>query len=101
MWRFIEEGPLLKFPLRESPFMAADPMYRDVVIAPQIKFKRITENSQKIEEHNSFLSSHTTASPKSRMSEMQSSSTVAMQNNVDVKSHTSAVTQPSSLVNTV
>lgn len=41
MWRFIEEGPLLKFPLRESPFMAADPMYRDVVIAPPIRFQKI------------------------------------------------------------
>lgn len=40
MWRFIEEGPLLKFPLRESPFMSADPMYRDVVVAPPIRYQR-------------------------------------------------------------
>ena len=40
MWRFVEEGPLLKFPLRESPFMQADPMYRDVMVAPPIHFSR-------------------------------------------------------------
>ena len=40
MWRFVEEGPLLKFPLRESPFMQADPMYRDVMVAPAVHFVR-------------------------------------------------------------
>lgn len=82
MWRFIEEGPLLKFPLRESPFMAADPMYRDVVIAPPIRFQRIT-NTQANDFHPSFLStasSLSTKSSKSRMtiSEQQSSSTMAI-----------------------
>jgi hypothetical protein len=41
MWRFVEPGPRLKFPLRESPFMQADPMYRDVVVAPPIRFARV------------------------------------------------------------
>jgi hypothetical protein len=42
MWRFIEPGPRLKFPLRESPFMQADPMYRDVVVAPPVRFAHAT-----------------------------------------------------------
>ena len=82
MWRFIEEGPLLKFPLRESPFMAADPMYRDVVVAPPIRFQRMT-TTQGNDFHPSFLStasSLSTKSTKSRMtlSEPPSSSTVAI-----------------------
>lgn len=55
MWRFIEEGPLLKFPLRESPFMSADPMYRDVVVAPPIRYQRpiLIQNSENIVHSNS------------------------------------------------
>lgn len=69
MWRFIEEGPLLKFPLRESPFMSADPMYRDVVVAPPVRYQKpsIVAPSE-----NSFQSS---ASSKQTQSN-HSSSTV-------------------------
>lgn len=52
MWRFVEEGPRLKFPLKNSPFMAADPMYREVRVAPPVRFQRPTENA-----HSSFFSS--------------------------------------------
>ena len=46
MWRFVEEGPLLKFPLRVSPFMAADPLYRDVTVVPPVKFTHLPLNEQ-------------------------------------------------------
>ena len=52
MWRFIEEGPRLKFPLKNSPFMAADPMYREVRVAPPLRFQRYRPDM-----HSSFLSS--------------------------------------------
>ena len=52
MWRFVEEGPRLKFPLKNSPFMAADPMYREVRVAPPVRLQRgVREN------HSSFFSS--------------------------------------------
>lgn len=54
MWRFIEEGPMLKFPLRESPFMAADPLYRDVAIAPSIHFQQIPIRSREITEKHPY-----------------------------------------------
>lgn len=101
MWRFIEEGPLLKFPLRESPFMAADPMYRDVVIAPPIRFQRISENPQNYE-HASFISSAPSeGSSRSGMgiSSGQSSATVgiaAPNTNEKPKSRSSTGMQPSS-----
>ena len=53
MWRFIEEGPILKFPLRESPFMAADPLYRDVIVAPPIHFDHVSIPSYENQENKS------------------------------------------------
>lgn len=90
----------MKFPLRESPFMAADPMYRDVVIAPPIRFQRISENSQNYE-HASFISS-TPSKGSSRLgigiSSGPSSATVGMaapNANDDAKSRSSVGMQPS------
>lgn len=70
MWRFIEEGPLLKFPLRESPFMSADPMYRDVVVAPPIRYQRPIL----IQTNENIVNSHSSSSKQS----IHSSSTVEL-----------------------
>jgi len=55
MWRFLEEGPMLKFPLRESPFMSADPMVREFIPAPPLRFKKHFNEPKN--SHMSFFSS--------------------------------------------
>ena len=78
MWRFLEEGPLLKFPLRESPFMSADPMRKDYTLAPPLRFQFSKQNQNS---HPSFFSSshsEVNISSKNSLNNDYSSSTIGL-----------------------